>query len=1544
MDQPIRIENIDQRLEKENAQILGAYEAKPSLIEEHYYIEQDIISGGYGNRQIHELIQNGADAIEEKESRGKVHILLDRDALYCANEGAPFSEAGLSALLGAHRSTKSGTQIGRFGLGFKSVLAVTKAPRIYSTTGCFGFSYKESSNLFKQNGFHHPDVPVLRLGFRLDRKKDFKKDPYLDEFGKWATTIVKLPLQDESYEQTLVELENFDPEFLLFGRHVCTLILEDRKSGLFREITAEPVGKLYRISDAKDEIFYRLFETLIEVTEFSEEVLKDTDPRLRNREMLPLIWAVPTDSSKRRKSRFWAFFRTETETTLRGILNAPWKTNTDRLNLLEGVFNKYLIRRAARLVAENIHQLLDADDPGSLLDVLPARDDKGWADRYLRDQLLELLKDTCCVPDNNSILRVPEPIRLRSQSILRKEVKEWATEHREFEPDNFAHISVENQDRRSRAKLLGCQELGYHEQSCNEKWLSAVVNPRIAQHSIAGIKLADIFHSEYWVKNARFILTTDSNLVKPDSNNVFLDGNSESVYNIVHADILEDEAAVSILKDQFDIKSLNPEGEFISQLNSQRISWGKFWDLLHQIDQSVAINHIQNKIRNRYPTFKLKVKVLSGNFKQINHTLLPGTIVNQDNYSENKEITIDEEFHSDDHDLLSLFGAVEEPFMQCKIDKSDPWYKEYIEEARKEFAGHINPNGSQPRMGYIEFDNSETWGPLEPFTSLSDSAKAIFTRTLLKTADLDEQWLLRHSSTPDYYPKVRFLNPICWIIKKYGTIETSLGVKPVHDSVGPQLQRWRTFLPVAECTAEQARLLDLPVNTSELLENHWSDALDICLLADMKDVATFYAFAAGKIQSPEEIYCTFNEEKILFETKKMYVVFDSVANHAAMFKNLPFIRVDSEEEAQILNNKWNLRKLQGIIPGYIPSNEASPLVDRFPGIQQHISEKHHLIKLQSCTQIWIDAPSDENDNPVRYDIKTGLLRNDIFFFPLEWSKRTLLNEILKELKVQVDEFQKDQILNYLQRSERQSLVDRVKNEHDIKTKLLTAVGFEVILEKIGQFASEMGLSIPDNETAAKLAFALFGIEILQVFSEELDLAGLNPPSSWAGSQRAREFVDELGFPLEYAGFSRKEQREPWIDIDSPVKLKPLHDFQSKIVSKILKFMQSEKPGRGLLSLPTGAGKTRVAIESLLKWIELRDIPTTLLWIAGSDELCEQAVKAWDQAWRGVGPEKPLRINRLWGSTNTSCYNRGIEVSHVIVATYQTLKNRTESHGFEWIFHPNCIIVDEAHGAISPSYTGIFRKMGMTHTDTNRFLIGLTATPFRGGEDSDETERLVGRFDAQRFDHGIFPEDDVYQYLQKKEVLANVDWDEVEGIQIIMTDEELEHVNQYYELPPSVINRLGQNKDRNEALTDKIVSLDSEWSVIFFATSVNHAKQIAVQLCMRGIESRAITGETPASVRTHYISEFKRGRIRVLTNYGVLTTGFDAPAVRAIVIGRPVYSKLLYQQMIGRGLRGPLNGGKESCTIINVSDNVENYGEKFAFRHYEYLWDRTSKPR
>ncbi len=91
-----------------------------------------------------------------------------------------------------------------------------------------------------------------------------------------------------------------------------------------------------------------------------------------------------------------------------------------------------------------------------------------------------------------------------------------------------------------------------------------------------------------------------------------------------------------------------------------------------------------------------------------------------------------------------------------------------------------------------------------------------------------------------------------------------------------------------------------------------------------------------------------------------------------------------------------------------------------------------------------------------------------------------------------------------------------------------------------------------------------------------------------------------------------------------------------------------------------------------------------------------------------------------------------------------------------------------------------------------------------------------------------------------------------------------------------------------------------------------------------------------------MEEFRRGEINVLVNCRLLAEGFDAPKTRAIIVARPVYSPNLYFQMIGRGLRGVKNGGDDRCLILNVQDNIENFGRTLAFAGLEGLWEDSER--
>ena len=79
--------------------------------------------------------------------------------------------------------------------------------------------------------------------------------------------------------------------------------------------------------------------------------------------------------------------------------------------------------------------------------------------------------------------------------------------------------------------------------------------------------------------------------------------------------------------------------------------------------------------------------------------------------------------------------------------------------------------------------------------------------------------------------------------------------------------------------------------------------------------------------------------------------------------------------------------------------------------------------------------------------------------------------------------------------------------------------------------------------------------------------------------------------------------------------------------------------------------------------------------------------------------------------------------------------------------------------------------------------------------------------------------------------------------------------------------------------------------------------------------------------------------RVLVNYGILATGFDAPNTSAALIARPTKSLVLYSQMVGRALRGTRVGGNAQAEIVTVVDTaLPGFGDQAkAFSNWEDVW-------
>ena len=139
----------------------------------------------------------------------------------------------------------------------------------------------------------------------------------------------------------------------------------------------------------------------------------------------------------------------------------------------------------------------------------------------------------------------------------------------------------------------------------------------------------------------------------------------------------------------------------------------------------------------------------------------------------------------------------------------------------------------------------------------------------------------------------------------------------------------------------------------------------------------------------------------------------------------------------------------------------------------------------------------------------------------------------------------------------------------------------------------------------------------------------------------------------------------------------------------------------------------------------------------------------------------------------------------------------------------------------------------------------------------------------------------------------------------------------------IVERLSDDEMRNLLILDRVKALVSQGHHrihcvrrTMFATPT-YCKHTC--RCRTELRCASITADTPPEQRKHWLDMFRDTEDDepcVLFNYGVLTTGFDAPLTSAAVISRPTKSLVLYSQMVGRVIRGTRVGGTPEAEILD----------------------------
>jgi len=1539
--------SVSDVIRDQSRRVLETYKVDPGLIQEHANGERRITQGGYGERQIYELVQNGADELRDHEG-SDIHVVLTKTHLYCANEGAPVTPAGADTILRMSVSRKRGGQIGRFGVGVKSVLSISNTPQFFSTTGCFGFDKDWATEKIREQ---HPDVkevPVLRMAQLIDREKAIAEDPILNDLLSWATTVVRLPLIPSAVDRLGDDLANFPAEFPLFSPHVKTVILEDRRvvPPRIRQIFQHSEGNLHRVQEVRaneDEITseWRVFTRTVRPSATALAAAGE----LHDRPEIDISWAVPAGTKRIRElGRFWAYFPTNYKTLLRGILNAPWKTSEDRQNLFDkNAFNRELIMEAALLVIDSLPELSDAEDPSAFIDLLPGRGREApqWADRELTEAIWTSAGRGRTLPDQNGVLQYPSQIKMHPDGLDPSWLKLWRSYPNR--PVDWCHHSMETRERRPRAeRILASVERPV---ASVRDWLEALVADESPEASAIAIRIAaSMKRARHTLAEeagrARIVLTEDLGLVAPGRGNIFRRASTDELAdNLVYVDdrVLAEPDVIAAL-DELGIHEANPVGRFEAVVDKGFLGytdtdWAGLWTLARQAGVAEAAQVLLDGVAE--PTSKLKVRTLSGEFAFMKDCLLPGKVVPADG-SRDARIAVDIGYHAAELEVLRRMGMHDAP--RSSVDpRGEHWYAEYVESRWQRHCSRLPNDAARPTLKSARVEGADPVGPLGFLPRLSPEGRAAFLEALPQFG-LVKNWTLQFGGKTSERQQV--ISPFVWMARKYGYLRTSRGLKPVVECVSPAMREHSDVLPVAEVPQNIAEVLGLPATLSVLRTraSFWRRLVaEAAASTDDLFAGRVYALlfeADAEWPEGQGTRCRVpGGWSTEIPDEEIAVTADRDDYAALVREGFPALLMPTPESAAQAMEIWGMMAPGDLIKKevvYVAESEPVLLLEEFRHLRTRYRQRLEgwsLVRCKALDEV-VRTPNGMTTTPLK-EVDQG--QNVLVLNPKDDFEA--LMAVDRVLRLGLGAAGCRSILDSRERERQNALMREARVAKSTEEKVLKLIGEENLRRGLpaGLIEREKAKSgkAPDAKRIAKLAINSHGSGLLRHHSKDLAERVPTAPTRFGGTAAARQFVSELGLDESYAGaaIQSPDQVET---VDGPTAFPRLHDYQERLATKMYRVLTERVNARAMLDLPTGAGKTRVAAEAVIRVIKEPGLRGPVLWIAQSEELCEQAVQSWKFVWSKVGAPTPLTISRLWSTNHATPVKNG---PHLVVATDAKLEKCLGEEDYAWLRDAGIVIVDEAHASYD-RMTPILKLLGITAFKTERPLIGLTATPYRGFNE-DETRLLVQRYGRNRLADGVF-DGDPYQALQELGVLAKVDHKELRGSTIKLTDQELKAAD-VFGLPASVEHRLALDEERNDMLLREIEQMPRDWPVLMFASSVNHAKLMAAVLTGEGIPAAAIDSYMPISERRARIDDFRTGKLRVLTNYGVLAQGFDAPATRAVIIARPTYSPNTYTQMIGRGLRGPKNNGKEYVQILDVHDNIVNYDRKLAFTEFDHLW-------
>ncbi|MBL1279609.1 MAG: DEAD/DEAH box helicase family protein [Fluviicola sp.] len=348
--------------------------------------------------------------------------------------------------------------------------------------------------------------------------------------------------------------------------------------------------------------------------------------------------------------------------------------------------------------------------------------------------------------------------------------------------------------------------------------------------------------------------------------------------------------------------------------------------------------------------------------------------------------------------------------------------------------------------------------------------------------------------------------------------------------------------------------------------------------------------------------------------------------------------------------------------------------------------------------------------------------------------------------------------------------------------------------------------------------------------------------------------------------------------------KILYPFQEKTINDILgELSTNDKDFNLLFQLPTGGGKTVIFSEIAKRYIERTGMKVLIL--THRIELSVQTSKqlsAIEVNNKVINSE----VKDIPNQDEYSCF----------IAMVETLNNRLNDDE-NFITNIGLVIVDEAH------YNS-FRKIFQFYGNAN--ILGVTATPLSSNKalplNDNYNKLLVGESISSLIESGYLANAESYTYdvnLHGLKIGSNGDF--------TVSSSDVVYGNHFMQ----------------EKLLFAYEEVAIGQKTLIFNSGIETSIRVEETFKKRGYQIRHLDSTFSDKDRKDVLSWFKKTEDAILTSVGILTTGFDEPTVRTIILNRATRSLTLYHQMIGRGSRKLPN--KDQFKLIDLGNNVRRFG-------------------